>query len=118
MRKQTKCLDTALERLAQNPVEWQQPAGPLDLDDYDVLAGQFYSIVLEQETMPAGFRRGGRTPGSELCDESELRLNGAELEETLPETVGPTVYSTKWTRVPDEVFAQYAPIEQRRPACR
>lgn len=28
----------------------------------------------------------------------------------------PPLYSKRWTRVPDEVFEQYAPLAQRRPA--
>jgi hypothetical protein len=108
-RKQTSCLETALSSLKDNPVTWTPPAPtPLDDDDYDVLAQQSFRIVLEQggtdlNDVPSGMAR-ALVRG--MIEEQDLQNELTPMPDAL--------YSTKWARVSDEVFAQYAPLAQRR----
>lgn len=83
------------------------PGNHQDIDeDYDVMADQFLAICGEQ----------GTAFGRNYSRNQIRNAIRGEAEEALPETQGKTTYSKKWKRVSDKVFAQYAPIEQRRPA--
>jgi hypothetical protein len=83
----------------------------LDLeDDYDVLAQQFYTICETQDAV-AGFPASLRAELEQVAIEA-----GDSVIDPLPETQGPTKFSKRWRRAPDSVFAEYAPLDQRRPA--